>query len=258
MDQNIAVETVLLAYMIGHPGLYSQLAHYPAEIFSDDYHRVWFDAIRDCYSETGECDSIALRTRMLNEGNERAFTERYQSIVMSPTVSTSLGTHVEALLDSYNLRKMKAAAVDVMQCRTAEDAQRIMTLSVNDIMADCGDTGESIASMAEREEELTAIDRVTPTGFIGIDKVIRGFGDTELVVLGGHAKDGKTTAALQLTFDMSRTDYTNFYSLEMPRREIVKKIVSRKAGVEYSRLSAGNLSTAERERVKTMLGILIS
>ena len=255
MDQNIAVETVILAYMVNHPGLYQQLAHYPAEIFYDEDHRIWFDAIRDCYSEAGECDSVALRTRMINEGHESAFTGKFQQIILSPSIPTSLNTHVEALLDSYNLRRIKGFASDVMQCRTAEQAQKIMALAVNDALIDGGDNGESIADIAKREDELTAVDKVTPTGFIGIDKVLRGFGETELVIVGGHAKQGKTTAALQLAFDMSRIDETNYYSLEMPRRELVKKIVCRKANVEYGRLSAGTLATEERSRVKTMLDL---
>ena len=138
MDQNIAVETVLLAYMVNHPGLYQQLAHYPAEIFYDEDHRTWFDAIRDCYSEAGECDSVALRTRMINEGHESAFTGKFQQIIMSPSIPTSLNTHVEALLDSYNLRRIKGFASDVMQCRTAEQAQKIMALAVNDALIDGG------------------------------------------------------------------------------------------------------------------------
>ena len=258
MDQNIAVETVLLAHMVNKPGVYSQLAHYPAEVFYDADHQHWFDAIRDCYSETGQCDSIAIRTRMLNEGHEGAFIAKFDQIVMSPALGTSLEPHVDALLDSYHLRKLKAFAADVMQTRTAEEAQEIMTRAVNETLADRGDAGESIDSLAAREGVLSTVGRITPTGFLGLDKIIRGFGDTDLICIGGHAKQGKTTFAEQIALDMSRTDWTNYYSLEMPREELIQKAVCRKAHVDYNRLTSGQMSAEERERVKTTLEVFRS
>ena len=253
MDQNIAVETILLANMVHKQGVYSQLAHYPAEIFFDDDHQKWFDAIRDCYSETGQCDSIAIRTRMINEGQERAFTSKFDQIVLSPTTGTSLDPHIDALLDSYHLRQLKSFAQDVLQTRTAEEAQGIMTRAVNETLADRGDAGESIASLAGKEGVLSTADRLTPTGFLGLDKIIRGIGDTDLVCIGGHAKQGKTTLAEQISLDMSKVDPTNFYSLEMPRDELIQKAVSRKAHVDYNTLTGGLLSTEEKARVKTTL-----
>jgi len=54
-------------------------------------------------------------------------------------------------------------------------------------------------------------------------------------VLGGIAGAGKTSLALQLAFDASDTGTpTLFYSLEMPRRAILTKILNRLAKVGYS------------------------
>lgn len=257
MDQNTGVETLLLAYMVNHPGLYSKLAHYPAEIFYDEHHRKWFDAIRDCYSETGECDTLAIRTRLINEGHETSFTEKFDAIATAPVVATSLDTHIEALLDSYHLRKLKGFAYDVMQSRTFAEGHEVMTRAVNETMAGCGDVSAGIDEIAD-ESTLVTVGQVTPTGFIGLDKVIRGFGETDLIVVGGHAKDGKTTLSLQLAFDMSRTDVTNYYTLEMPRGEMLAKIAARKAGIKYGVLTSGQMSEAERIRLKTTLDVFRS
>lgn len=71
------------------------------------------------------------------------------------------------------------------------------------------------------------------TGFEKLNKVTLGLDG--LIVLGGIAGAGKTSLALQLAFDASDTGTpTLFYSLEMPRRAILTKILNRLAEVRYS------------------------
>ena len=71
------------------------------------------------------------------------------------------------------------------------------------------------------------------TGFEKLNKVTLGLDG--LIVLGGIAGAGKTSLALQLAFDASNTGTpTLFYSLEMPRRAILTKILNRLAEVRYS------------------------
>lgn len=71
-----------------------------------------------------------------------------------------------------------------------------------------------------------------PTGFPKLDKATLGLDG--VIVLGGIAGAGKTTLALQLAFNASDTGTpTLFYSLEMPRRNILTKILNRLAKVRY-------------------------
>lgn len=71
------------------------------------------------------------------------------------------------------------------------------------------------------------------TSFEKLNKATLGLDG--LIVLGGIAGAGKTSLALQLAFDASDTGTpTLFYSLEMPRRAILTKILNRLAKVKYS------------------------
>jgi len=71
------------------------------------------------------------------------------------------------------------------------------------------------------------------TGFKKLNEATLGLDG--LIVLGGIAGAGKTSLALQLAFDASKTGTpTLFYSLEMPRRAILTKILNRLAEVRYS------------------------
>jgi len=73
------------------------------------------------------------------------------------------------------------------------------------------------------------------TGFEKLNKATLGLDG--LIVLGGIAGAGKTSLALQLAFDASDTGTpTLFFSLEMPRRAILTKILNRLAKVRYSEI----------------------
>ncbi len=73
------------------------------------------------------------------------------------------------------------------------------------------------------------------TGLEELDKATLGLDG--LIVLGGIAGQGKTSLALQVAFDTCTLGTpVLFYSLEMPRRAIFTKILSRLSRVTYSSL----------------------
>lgn len=71
------------------------------------------------------------------------------------------------------------------------------------------------------------------TGLTKLDD--RTLGLDGLIVLGGIAGQGKTSLALQLAYDATELGTpTLFYSLEMPKRAIITKILNRLAEVKYT------------------------
>lgn len=251
MQYNLDTERLLIAAMISKPAVYSKVAHYTDAIFHDSHYRAWFNAIRDCYSETGECDLVAVQTRMTQEGNGWMFSERMTAVFDAPVVPTSFDAHIKVLVDCYHLRLLSAAAFDAQKATDIDTAREIVNKALLETVADTGDKGEHVADLAKDDANLLSATDTVPTGMSGIDNAIKGFGRKELVVIGGHAKHGKTTLALQLAFDMSRTMRVNFYSLEMSRKELFQKIMARKASVPMSRLSSGICSATEKAKIET-------
>jgi replicative DNA helicase len=80
-------------------------------------------------------------------------------------------------------------------------------------------------SLGSGELELLGI----KTGFNQLNEATCGL--EGLIVLGGEPGQGKTSFALQLAFDVAKETPAIFYSLEMPRRAVLTKILSRLAGV---------------------------
>jgi replicative DNA helicase len=92
------------------------------------------------------------------------------------------------------------------------------------------------------------------TGLAELDKKTLGLDG--LIVLGGIAGQGKTSLALQLAFDACELETpTIFYSLEMPRRAIFTKLLSRLAEVRYGDiLLKGRQYLDETRQDKNLLG----
>jgi replicative DNA helicase len=73
------------------------------------------------------------------------------------------------------------------------------------------------------------------TGFEGLDRATLGLDG--VIVLGGIAGVGKTSLALQISVGVCELGTpTLYYSLEMPRRAIITKILSRLAKVRYGEI----------------------
>lgn len=73
------------------------------------------------------------------------------------------------------------------------------------------------------------------TGFNRMDRITLGLDG--LIVLGGIAGQGKTSLALQIAFNVCSCNIpTIFYSLAMPHRAILTKILSRLAKVNYNKI----------------------
>ena len=251
MHHNIETERLLIAAMIAKPAVYAKVAHYTDAIFHDGHYREWFNAVRDCYSETGECDLVAVQTRMTQDGKGWVFAERMNAVFEAPIVPTSFDAHIKTLVDCYHLRLLAAAGFDVQKANDVDEAREIVNKALLETVADSGDKGESVAELAKDDANLLSAVDTLPTGITGIDNAIKGLARKELIVIGGHAKHGKTTLALQIAFEMSKARRVNFYSLEMSRKELYQKIMARKANVGMARLSSGVCSQVERSRIET-------
>lgn len=85
------------------------------------------------------------------------------------------------------------------------------------------------------------------TGFKELDDKTLGLDG--LIVLGGIAGQGKTSLALQLAFEVCRLGTpTLFYSLEMPKRAILTKILNRLAKVSYADILLKGRQYLDKER----------
>lgn len=89
------------------------------------------------------------------------------------------------------------------------------------------------------------------TPWDGINAMTGGFKPGHLVILAARPSVGKTTAALQASVLCAETGKGVIYvSLEMPRHDLMRKLVAHRAGVNFQNWVRGDIEKEERRRIQ--------
>ena len=83
----------------------------------------------------------------------------------------------------------------------------------------------------------------TKTGFSGIDNVLAGMGNSDLVLIGARPGMGKTSFALNIATNVAQMNGKNvcIFSLEMSAEQLVTRIISSEAMIDSYALRTGKL-----------------
>jgi replicative DNA helicase len=106
---------------------------------------------------------------------------------------------------------------------------------------------EDIASLMEGDRGTMGI----PTGFPGLDMRTSGFVAGEYYVLAGRPGTGKTAIALNFASHLAwNGSPVMFFSLEMPREQIIKRLLSYTLGIDSNRFRGiGQWTKEEKDRI---------
>lgn len=91
----------------------------------------------------------------------------------------------------------------------------------------------------------------TPTGFSGIDRVLVGMGNSDLILIGARPGMGKTSFALNIATNVAQSTKKKVcvFSLEMSAEQLVTRILSSEALVDSTELRSGKLSEESWEKI---------
>ncbi len=91
----------------------------------------------------------------------------------------------------------------------------------------------------------------TPTGFSGLDRVLVGMGNSDLILIGARAGMGKTSFALNIATNVAQSAKKKVcvFSLEMSAEQLVSRILSSEALVDSHELRSGKLSGDSWEKI---------
>ncbi len=93
--------------------------------------------------------------------------------------------------------------------------------------------------------------RGTKTGFSGIDTVLAGMGNSDLILVGARPGMGKTSFALNIATNVALQSGKNvcIFSLEMSAEQLVTRIISSEAMIDSYALRTGKLDTKQWEDI---------
>lgn len=110
-------------------------------------------------------------------------------------------------------------------------------------------------------EELSKNKGITgiPSGYDKLDFLTCGWQPSDLIILAGRPSMGKTAFALNSMRNAAINEYkSDFYSLEMARLQIAKRLLAMESRINSQKFRNGNFSAEDWDRINTAAGRLHS
>lgn len=126
----------------------------------------------------------------------------------------------------------------------SEATQTSTVMSLQEIIPEVVD---NIEMLYKSKGELSGI----PSGFSLLDEKTNGFHPSELIIIGARPSIGKTALAISMAVNISIVQKrpSAFFSLEMPRLDLLKRIISIQSAVPLANLRSGRLTSSQLKRM---------
>ena len=177
-----------------------------------------------------------------------------------PTV-VNAGAYVELVQEKSTLRKLISASQGIAREAYAQQSPLPEILAgaekaIFDIAMNRTDGGtlkhvrEVLDNTFREIEELSRLHGEVsgvPTGFIDVDSTLTGLHPGELIILGARPAMGKTSFAMNIASyaSIEKGKTVAVFSLEMPREQIVMRVLCGQARVNMQKVRKGTLEDAE-------------
>ena len=117
---------------------------------------------------------------------------------------------------------------------------------------------DAVEEAMERLDHLQKIKgRISgiPSGYSQIDRMTSGFQNSDLIILAGRPGMGKSSFIVNILENVAMNDIpVAFFSLEMPRTQLVNRMLSRWSKLNGARFRGGGFSNEEWKRISDAAG----
>lgn len=191
-----------------------------------------FASLGQLAAETGTAANIEAHCRLVAEKARLrrllAATERIRQSVLSSS------SPADEIIDGA-----EREVFEIAQRRDAREPK-----GVQDLLHDTFDHIELLRSM---KGKLTGV----TTGFLDLDDKTSGFQKSDLFILAGRPSMGKSTLAMNMmeAVALEGKQPVVFFSMEMPSRSVVMRLLASLARVSFKRIQTGRLTSDEFEQL---------
>ncbi len=204
------------------------------------------------YSKSGGEDYI----RSLYQSVSNALNAKdYATIVKNKSLLRRLiGSCAEISDKAYSEEGSTEELVDYAQATMFNIAQGRDSKSFRHIKEILGSVYANLKTLADEGEGAQG----TKTGFSGIDNVLAGMGNSDLILVGARPGMGKTSFCLNIATNVALATGKNvcIFSLEMSAEQLVTRVISSEAMVDSYALRTGKLDKKQWEDIAGATGKL--
>lgn len=268
MPNNADAEMALLGCMILDNDILPQIADSLTEDdFYLDAHKYIINAVKKVFYGRKPVDMVTLSDELEREGFlERAGGMAYLTeIVQYTPSSTNYRNYYDIVKrESLNRGLIRASKSIIENCMAGEDEKTsleyaeklIYDISKKTETSELRDMreGEIVNQVISRFEEIHqnhGLLRGVETGFTQLDRITNGLQPSDLIVIAARPGMGKTSLAMNIVEHaaMVKNCVCAVFSLEMPRIQIVQRLLCSYSGVSMERALAGKLEERDWQKI---------
>ena len=267
MPCSLSAERALLGSILIDPNAINEIA---ANVSADDFyvqeHKQIYLAMRELFDASQEIDPVTLIDTLVHKGvYEKSGGETYIRSLLDVTPSAmnisdyarivkEESTHrriIEVCSEiselTYGEQEGVAQVLDLAQSRFTEIAQGRDSRTFRHIRDVLRDVLENLHRLQSDKDAANGI----PTGFSGVDKLLVGMGDSDLILVGARPGMGKTAFALNVATNVALSSGKKvcLFSLEMSAEQLASRMIASEALVDSYSLRSGQLQPDDWKKI---------
>lgn len=244
----------------------------PEDFYSDANGRI-YEAMLALIGRSQPVDHITLRAELVSRGKLAAVGGDEYLLDLTNTIPTvaHIEAHAQIIKEKALVRRLITACheiaaqgygdygeaknfLDYAEAAVfgiAKERARSPYQHVKEIVMQ---TFEEINEAAKRGSAITGI----PTGFERLDKMTAGMHPGDLIIIAGRPGMGKTSFALNVGTNACAATRraTAVFSLEMPKSQLVRRMLCSEARVDAGRMRTGQLVRDDWPKLANAAGVL--
>ncbi len=218
-----------------------------ADSFYVPAHRLLFEQLLGMYQSARVVDLLTVGEDLktggrLDQAGGYAFLE---GLIDSTPTSAHAEYYIDIVQQKHLLRKIISQAAEAIDhCYTDDDAEELLSRTEEAFFelsdkktASSEDWKNVVYNTAGQIINGNILDNGVPTGFIDLDKQLRGLHNTDMIVLAARPSMGKTSLAMNIVENAAlgrgggKKYSVGVFSLEMSQEQLVRRMLYCKAGV---------------------------
>ena len=256
LPSNVDAETNLLgAILVNSNCIMDAIGVVTADDFYKSEHKIIFGAMEEMFKANTKIDIVTLTDR-LKDVLTKVGGITYISQLAGSVGGSNIKEYAKIIKEKSNKRKLIRMS-EMLKQRAYKDTESSNEL-VNNIedelfkislnkesrMEPFNKVLEHTVAQIEDVYNNKNISGVTGinTGFRDLNKFTGGLQKQDLIILAARPSMGKTTLAVNIATNVSKTKSTAIFSLEMSREQLARKIISSTARIDLLKLNTGILN----------------
>lgn len=230
MNSDVSLEQYVLACMIAYKECALEVELLQEKDFTSQINRTIYQGIKDLVRKNKNFDTMILLQHLQNKitpmdlafigkrSPMRINFKEYIRRLKDLTLKRQLHNMAEKILCSDSTGEELSERIEKQIFELRENTITEEFMEVKDMVLDAIDDIER----TQKQKGHTGVE----TGFKKLDEITDGFQKSDYILLGARPSMGKTALALNITLNIAKNDKkVAFFSLEMSRKQVVKRLV---------------------------------